>query len=82
MKVKIIKIGNSKGIRIPKSVLEQYEIKEEAVLEMKKDGIAIKPDKKNVRHGWDKAFRNMHKKKHDKPVIRESIDTDGDWEWK
>jgi len=43
MKTTIIPIGNSKGIRIPKAVLEQCNFSKDVSLEVKGDCLIIKP---------------------------------------
>jgi len=51
IKVKIIRIGNSKGIRLSKSLTEQYNMTDEVLLKAKKDSIVIRPVE-NPREGW------------------------------
>ena len=58
MKAKIIKIGNSRGIRIPKDVIEQVGFEEEVVLEATRNSIVIRPSRK-IRMDWEKQFRRM-----------------------
>ena len=53
MKVNIVSIGNSKGIRIPKSILDQCKFNKEAELEVENNRIIIKPLRKKSREGWD-----------------------------
>lgn len=43
MKSKIIKIGNSKGVRIPKALLEEAMIYNEIEISLTAEGILIKP---------------------------------------
>ena len=43
MKTSIVKIGNSQGIRIPKTLLSQTSLSGEVELEVRKDTIIIKP---------------------------------------
>ena len=43
MKAKIIKIGNSKGIRIPNELIKEYMLDEEVTLELREDCIVITP---------------------------------------
>lgn len=81
MKVSIVSIGNSKGIRIPKSILEQCNFNKEADLQVENNRIVIKPVKK-TREGWDKAFRLMHERKEDALLLDDSLDIEmKDWEW-
>ena len=63
MKAKIISIGNSKGIRIPKILLKQFNIHDQVEIETEEEGIVIKPANSKPREGWDKAFKLMHEKK-------------------
>jgi len=55
IKVKIIRIGNSKGIRLSKSLIEQYNMKDEVLLEAKRDSIIIRPVE-NPRVDWEKSM--------------------------
>ena len=82
MKVNIVAIGNSKGIRIPKSVLEQCKFNTEAELEVENNRIIIKPLRKKSREGWDKAFKLMHEREEDVLLLDDSLDIEMDnWEW-
>ena len=81
MKVGIISLGNSKGIRIPKALLEQSRFNKEAELEVQGNALLIKPVKK-VREGWDKSFQLMHERKEDALVINDALDIEMEnWEW-
>ncbi len=68
MELKIIKIGNSKGVRLPKVVLEKYNIKERVELILKDDRLVIKPVA-SPRKGWEAAFKQMHENGDDQPLI-------------
>ena len=76
----IIKIGNSKGIRLPQAVLKQCGIDSKVDLEIQDDCIIIKPVK-NPREGWAEAFKLMHKRNDDELIIEEEIDNDVLEEW-
>ena len=58
MRARIVKIGNSQGIRIPKPILEQTGIMEDVELEVEKNQIIIRPVSK-PRAGWKNAFKTM-----------------------
>jgi antitoxin MazE len=60
MKAKIIRIGNSQGIRIPKPLLEQTGLTEDVEFEVRADGIVIR-SVRAVRAGWGAAFQSMAK---------------------
>ena len=73
MKVNIVSIGNSKGIRIPKSIIDQCNFNKEAELEVENNRLIIKPIKKEIREGWDKAFKLMHERKEDALLLSTKI---------
>lgn len=58
MRARIIKIGNSQGIRIPKPLLDQTGIKDDVELEVEKNQIIIR-QVTSPRTGWDNAFKSM-----------------------
>ncbi len=58
MRTKIIRIGNSRGIVISRSLLQQYGIKEEAEIQPREDGLLITAPDKTPRQGWDQQFKN------------------------
>jgi antitoxin MazE len=83
MRSRIIKIGNSQGLRIPKPVLDQTGIRDDVEIEVEKDQIIIRPVK-NVRDGWDAAFRIMREKNDDEPIIDDNIShlwDEEEWKW-
>ena len=68
MKTTVIKVGNSKGIILSKTVLEHYQITDEIEMLMQKDQIVLRPIKK-TRVGWDKAFKEMAEQGDDSLLI-------------
>ncbi|MCX5973343.1 MAG: AbrB/MazE/SpoVT family DNA-binding domain-containing protein [Coprothermobacterota bacterium] len=84
MRVRVIKIGNSQGIRIPKPLLDQTGITDDVELEVEKTQIIIRPIS-NPRPGWDKTFRTMAKNGHDMLIdSNETIANAWDateWQW-
>ncbi len=83
MRARVIKIGNSQGLRIPKPILEQTGIMEEVEIEVEKNQIILRPVK-NVREGWDAAFKAMGEKGDDEPMIDDGISSawdEEDWQW-
>ena len=82
MKAEIITIGNSRGIRIPKLVLEQCGIKKEICLEIENDRIVITPAKRKTRAGWDQAFGLMGQNGDDALLIDDQIGLEMEhWKW-
>lgn len=59
MEISVINIGNSKGIRLTKTILEQYNISDKVELILEKSQIIIRP-KNETRKDWDKAFMQMN----------------------
>ncbi len=81
----LIKIGNSQGIRIPKAIIEQAQLKgKKLALKINDDGLLIQPLQK-PRQGWKKEFDKVLKTKEADQIDQEWIDaplTDyKDWEW-
>jgi len=58
MKARIVRIGNSHGIRLPKAVLEQSGLTEEVEIDVQHHQITIRPVE-HPRTGWDDAFKEM-----------------------
>ena len=57
-RTKVIKIGNSRGIRIPKAVLERLHLTDAVELVVKEDHLEVRPGRK-PREGWAEAFAEM-----------------------
>jgi len=51
MQVSIIKVGNSRGLRLPKSLIEEYQIGESVELRLKDGYIELRPSQK-IRENW------------------------------
>lgn len=77
----VIKIGNSKGIRIPKKVLDQCHIHDKVDLTVQKEGIVLRPIKKKPREGWDLAAKKMNEQGNDELLIPDSFCDDCDLDW-
>jgi antitoxin MazE len=86
MKVKVVKIGNSRGIRIPKVYLHQSGIDDEVNLDLEDNQIILRPVKRKVRNGWDLAFKRMAELKEDQVpgdenlYVQNAFDQD-EWTW-
>lgn len=59
MEIPIIQIGNSKGIRLAKTILERYQFADKVELIFKEGYLIIKPVS-HPREGWETAFQEMH----------------------
>jgi antitoxin MazE len=83
MTTKLIQIGNSKGIRLSKSLIEQYEFSEEVELVPEKNGILIAPKKQPPRADWDKILAGQATElaKEDTQWLNAPLTTPDDWTW-
>jgi Growth regulator len=81
MEINVINIGNSKGIRLPKTILEQYNISDTLELILEKGKIILKP-KSVPRKGWEKSFKQMSANGDDKLMINDVFDDEFFEEWK
>lgn len=70
MELSVITIGNSKGIRLSKTILEKYSINNKVELILEKDYIILKPTHE-PRKGWAVAFEQMHKNGDDQLLIND-----------
>ena len=80
MEISVIPIGNSKGIRLTKTILEKYNITDTVEMILEKGYIIIKP-KQEPRKGWEKVFRKMHENGDDKLLINEVFQAENFEEW-
>jgi antitoxin MazE len=84
MRTRIIRIGNSQGIRIPKPLLEDSGIGEEVELKVEDNRIIIS-DARKPRQGWEEAFRLMAERGDDKMLDDDSFHhsswDEEEWEW-
>jgi len=81
MEVSIIKIGNSKGIRISKTILERYNIRDTVDLILEKGQIILRPLSR-PRKGWDKAFKQMNENGDDRLLFNDVFENENIEEWK
>jgi antitoxin MazE len=82
MLVSIVRIGNSRGVRLPKAILDQLKISEKVDLEVEDQQIVLKPIQSKPRTGWSNAFKRMAEMKEDTLFIQENSITEGfEWEW-
>ena len=79
METKIIQIGNSKGLRLSKTILEKYEIGDVVNLRLEDNCIVIEPVIK-YRNNWSKAFKEMRKNGHDKLLVNDFFEEESGWE--
>jgi antitoxin MazE len=83
MKAQIIQIGNSQGIRIPKTLLEDSGVSGEVELERHPDGILIRNISK-PRSTWNAIFKALEDTDEDSPLDAAAATTAFDakeWQW-
>lgn len=80
MHISVISIGNSKGIRLSKTLLEKYNIKDSVEVILEKNYIIIKPTS-SPRKGWENAFKTMHENEDDKPLMEDFFEDENLEEW-
>lgn len=68
MEISVINIGNSKGIRLSKTILEKYNIQEKVELTLEKGYIILKP-KAEPRKNWEESFKMMNEEDDDQLLM-------------
>lgn len=81
MEISVIKIGNSKGIRLSKTLLDKYNIQDTVEVILEKGQIVIKPLSR-PRKGWEKAFKRMAENGDDRLLINDVFEDENLEEWK
>jgi antitoxin MazE len=82
VKTKLIRIGNSRGIRLPKPLIEEAGLPDEVKLEVRKGAIVISPAA-GIRSGWEEAAEAIHEHGDDQ-LLDASVNTrfdDEEWKW-
>jgi len=83
MKVAVTRIGNSRGVRIPKPILEQAHITDEVDLAVEGGRIVLRAIT-GPRQGWDEQFQKMKAHGDDAPLEPGFAPSEWDreeWEW-
>lgn len=80
MEVSLISIGNSKGIRLSKTLIEKYNLQDTIELILEKGYIILKP-KTKARKGWENSFKQMHENGDDKLLASDVFKDENFEEW-
>ena len=84
MKARVVRIGNSQGLRIPKAVIEQCNLHGAVDLIVQQGQLVVRSAAK-ARAGWNEAFEEMHGHGDDELIDREASHTSQwdrkDWKW-
>ena len=84
MKTRLVRMGNSQGIRIPKPLIEQIGLSGEVEISVRDGSLVIRPAAR-PRAGWARAFQEMARRGED--VLLDSAVPlahnwdEGEWEW-
>lgn len=81
-KTKLVQIGNSRGIRIPKALIDQTGLEQEIEIVAQNDQLVVRSIRKR-REGWDERFKTMADNKDDQ-LLDEPRPTqwdDSEWTW-
>lgn len=83
--MKIIKIGNSRGIMLSKQLISQFNFEREAEIVTNDEGILIKPVKDQPRQSWEKQFEEaMSIEEEQEGELLEGFENEFDkteWKW-
>ncbi len=84
IKTRLVKIGNSHGIRIPKLLLDQVGLTRDIELEVQGDQLVLRAARRS-RDGWEAQFRTMAANNDDQlldaPVRASSSWDEEEWTW-
>ena len=82
MKTRLVQIGNSRGVRLPKLVIEEVGLNDEVELQVRGGAIIIRP-LKAPRSGWEDAAHALRETSGDHlfdPPTPTRFDEE-EWEW-
>ena len=80
MEIPVIKIGNSRGFRLSKTLLEKYNIKDKVELILEKDYFILKPISQ-PRKDWDISFKEMNENGDDQLLFDGVFEDENLEEW-
>ncbi len=80
MEASIIKIGNSKGLRLSKTILDKYNIQDKVEIILEKGQIILRPID-SPRKNWENEFKKMNENGDDKLLMSDVFDDENLEEW-
>ncbi len=83
MRTELVRIGNSRGVRIPKPIIAQCGLGDTVELRVENDCLVISPGRR-PRQGWEEAFRAAGTAVRDELLLETTEPNDFDrkeWEW-
>lgn len=82
METRLVSIGNSRGVRIPKAILEQCGLENRVIVTVREDGLLLSPPR--PRAGWEEALLAAGVPTEDEfddlRGVGNAFD-DGEWQW-
>lgn len=76
---KLVRIGNSRGVRLPRAVIEQAGLGEEVLISVRDHEVVIRAAV-GPRASWEEALRRHGPPDEDSDQVRNSFD-DEEWTW-
>ena len=83
LKVKLVKIGNSRGVRLPKPVIEQCGFGDTVEFRVEDNRVVISPNRP-IRKGWAESFQAIRMRGDDALLLDDAAPNafdDTEWEW-
>jgi len=83
MRAELVRIGNSRGVRIPKPLIEQCGLGDTVELRVENDCLVISPERR-PRRGWEEAFRAAGPAADDELLLETGAANEFDrkeWQW-
>ena len=83
MRTELVRIGNSRGVRIPKPLIEQCGLGDTVELRVENDCLVISPERR-LRQGWEEAFRAAGPAADDELLLETGAPNEFDrkeWQW-
>jgi antitoxin MazE len=83
MKLDLVRIGNSRGIRIPKPIIDQLGFDSSVDVRIERNRLVIAPERR-PRQGWAEAFAAAGSSENDELLIDSAVENDFDreeWKW-
>lgn len=82
MKARLIRIGNSRGVRLPKLVIEEAGLQEEVEVRVSEGAVVITSPAK-PRAGWAEAAQKLHARGDDRLVeTPATVFDEKEWRWR
>jgi antitoxin MazE len=82
-RTRIVQIGNSKGIRVPKMLLEHAQLPDEVELQAERGRLIVRAARE-ARAGWADAAKTMHARGDDHllDALKSNTFDDKEWQWR